>query len=120
LADKALTVIGIKNRKTPAVAETINIIAKNSGKNGMECAYPETSRTARPQKLIHTMAHLACRLVGEGKGKNISGRNTLNAYQIGDTIGNDAGFSRACAGKDHYRPFSCACGVSLHCAEVLQ
>ena len=52
-----------------------------------------------PTRDLHPLPHLPGRFVGERDGQNRPARHLVSAHQVGDTVGDDAGFAAAGAGQ---------------------
>ena len=57
--------------------------------------------------------HLARRLVGEGDGQDLLGRDALVEHEVGDAVGDDAGLAAARPGEDQDRPVGGEDGLPL-------
>jgi hypothetical protein len=53
----------------------------------------------------YAIPHLAGRFIGEGHGQNRPSGHVVGAHQVGDAVGDDAGFAATGAGKDEKRAF---------------
>jgi hypothetical protein len=71
------------------------------------------------QKLVHALAHLARRLVGEGDGEDALGSDATDPDQVGDPVGEDAGLSASRAGNHEERTLGRLHGRPLLCVQAL-
>ena len=62
---------------------------------GMESGDHQPARLFTPQRLRHTLFHLACGLVGKGDGSDMTSLIAANADQVRNFIGDHAGFAGA-------------------------
>ena len=99
-----LLVIAVINGKVIIIAQQIDMSSEDPHASGMERAYPDALR-AESYQFVHTLPHLACRLVGKGYSQYIPGIYSLLFYQICDSVGQHSGLSRACPGKYQKRAF---------------
>ncbi len=68
----------------------------------------------------HSFLHLARRLVGEGDGKDLEGRDSEIANEMCDAMGKDPGLARTGAGDDEQRALGVGDGLVLNGIETVQ
>ncbi len=109
----------IEDRKVGPVAERLGLLAQDARAGRMKRADPRPARILAHQRR-DPLAHLARRLVGESHGQHPLGRRLAFGQQVGDTVGQYAGFARAGAGQDENWPFGREHGVALGGIEIVE
>jgi len=87
--------------------------------NAVKCANPQAIR-AQLEQLADPISHLPRRLVGEGDGQQTHRRDMMDLDQPGDSVNQDAGFSRARSRQDQDVFFTCRDGVTLGIVELVE
>ena len=100
--DEVFGVFAIEDGEVAAEAEGIGVFAENAIADGMKCAAPERSEILA-EDVVDAAHHLAGGFVGEGKEKNLLGRDTLFEEER-DAIREGAGFAGTGAGDDEGGP----------------
>ncbi len=96
--DQVLRVVAVQNREIAPVPEQLGVRAQDTGADGMERTAPK--RRQLPSEQFGDAAHhFAGGLVGEREQQDAVGGDAL-FQQIGDAIGERAGFAGAGAGND--------------------
>ena len=95
------------------------VAAQDAGANGVEGAHSDGGAASR-QQAVQAVAHFPGRLVGESDGQDLPGGDTALAHQVGDAVGNDAGFAGAGAGYDEQGAVGVQHGLLLGFVEALQ
>jgi hypothetical protein len=109
----------IEDRKVRTIAERLGLLAEDARAGRMKRADPRPARFSADQRR-DPLAHLACRLVGESHRQHPLGRSLALGQQVGDTVGQDAGFARAGAGQDEDWPLGREYGVALGGVEIVE
>ena len=93
-------VVAVEYDEVAVVAdEVIDFAAQDAHATAVKRAHHHTAHAAAHQ-LFDAFAHFAGRLVGEGDGHDMPGRDAEFGDKVSDTVGQDAGFAAAGAGKD--------------------
>ncbi len=96
-----LGVLAVHDGEVALVAEEVGVLAQDAVADGMKRAAPERGQLL-PEQIRHPPHHFLGRLVGEREQQNALGRDAL-LQQVGDPIGERAGFARPGAGNDQRR-----------------
>ncbi len=70
----------------------------------VERAEPGHAFDGAADEARNALAHLACRLVGEGDGEDFEGPRPARGEDVGDARGQNPGLAGAGAGEDEHRP----------------
>ena len=97
------------NGKVFAVAEALGVHAQNAHAHAVDGADPHTLRAVDHRR--EALAHLVCRLVGEGDGENGGGVYPLLFHEIGDARGEHARFAAARAREHQHRALGIGDGL---------
>ena len=117
LDDPVLIVLVINGKRT-LITQFFDVPPQNAHANRMEGADPHV-RGVGPHQLFHPRLHFPGRFVGKGQGQNMPGLHPM-VDQIGDAVGQGAGFAAARAGQNQHRPLQRFSGFSLHGIECGQ
>ena len=80
-------------------ADILAVASQDAGAKGVKCG-DGSPLGGLAQEGDKPLAHFAGRLVGEGDGGDAVGRDPDHAHEVGDAVGDDAGFAAAGAGYD--------------------
>jgi len=97
-----------------------NVAAKNAHAKRMKCGDDGLGDTETADKFLDALAHFGGGLVGEGHGQDGFRHHALVLDQIGDAVGDDAGFAAARAGEDEHRALSGFDGLALLRVELIE
>jgi len=89
-----LLVAGVIDGEVTRNPEPFALGAEEANAHGMEGAHPHPA-TASTGQTLHALAHLPGRLVGEGHGQDGPRVDAAFTHQVGDSTGEDTGFTRA-------------------------
>ena len=95
------------------------VAAQDAGANGVEGAHSDGGAASR-QQAVQAIPHFPGRLVGEGHRQDLPGGYAALAHQVGDAVGDDAGFAGAGAGDDEQGAVGVQHGLLLGFVEALQ
>ena len=112
LSDQCLLIIRIIDGKITVVSDLINMSSQDAHAHRVKGRNPDALR-AKADQLVHTLPHLACRLVGEGDRQYIPGIYAAFLHQVGYPVGNHSCFAASCPRKDQHRALRVKAGISL-------
>lgn len=123
--DQTLLVVVIENGELRGEADDFRMAAQELGADGVEGAHPERSgffgisfRTV--EVLGDALAHLGSGPIGEGNRKDLPREGPLGVNEVGNTRGEHARFTGACARKHEDRAFGGNDGEFLFGVEAVQ
>ena len=112
-------VVLVVDGKVAVKADALAVPAEDAGANGVKGSHGYGFAGAEHQA-VKPLPHLPGRLVGEGYGQDAPGGDATLGDQIGDAVGNNAGFAGAWSGDNQQRPLSAEHGLLLRLVQPLQ
>ena len=113
VADQADGVGLVVDGERRLVAEAAGVAPQDADARGVKRRDPHALGD-RADEGGHPAAHLVRRLVGEGDGQNLEGRDVPLGDQPGDPVGEHPGLARPGAGDDEQRAALMGDGLRLH------
>ena len=102
VAHHALGIVVIVNGELTGVAQQVGVLAQHAHAHGVEGAHPHAAGAVGDERR-QTLAHLGRSLVGKRDCQDLPGLNAQITEHVRNAEGQDAGLTRAGAGKDQQR-----------------
>ena len=115
---KPFAVAVVINGKRGLKTEVVDVAAEDAAAGGVKGG--DERQVAPAQQFADPLCHFPRRLVGEGNGHDVPGAYPPLPDQVGDAVGDDAGFARSGAGQDQQRPLAVQHSFLLGGVEVFQ
>ena len=103
LLHEARLVVGVVDREARVDADRATVAPQDPRTEAVEGAHGDLSAGLLADQADDPLAHLAGGLVGEGHGQDVPGPDALDADEVGDPMGQDAGLAGPGAGQDEER-----------------
>ena len=81
-------------------AEGFDVAAKDADAKAVEGGDGGLGEGGVAEDFFYALDHLFCGLVGEGDGEDVVWGDAALLYEVGDAVGDDAGFAAAGAGEE--------------------
>jgi len=104
VANRAAGIAFVVDHESAGITEVGDIASQDPNASRVEGADPEI-RGRHAENLLHSFAHFARGLVGEGHREDIFGRDTARPDEIGDAVGEHPGLATAGTGQHENRAF---------------